>query len=92
MSEILVIELKSDLENVYKMSGDLLNLLDDKDFTNVSSETNEIMELIKYKLADICGIVQKDIFDCDYLMTKFKTTGEKQFPGQINWREENGRH
>lgn len=91
MSEILVVELKSDLESVYKIGGDLLNLLEEKDFKSESSEINELMGLIRFRLEDICGTLQKDIFNCDYLMTKFKTSGVKQFPGQMNWREENGR-
>jgi hypothetical protein len=91
MSEILVVELKSDLESVYKIGGDLLNLIEEKDFDNQSSETRELIGLIKFRLEDICGTLQKDIFDCDYLMTKFKTAVPKQFSGQINWREENGR-
>jgi hypothetical protein len=91
MSEILVVELKSDLESVYKLGGDLLNLLEEKNFEHESIETRDLIGLIKFRLEDICGTLQKDIFNCDYLFTKFKTSGTNQLPGQINWREENGR-
>jgi hypothetical protein len=91
MSEVLVVELKSDLESVYKIGGDLLNFLEDKDFKSKNTETRELIGLIKFRLEDMCGTLQKDIFNCDYLMTKFKTSEDTHLPGQLNWREENGR-
>lgn len=71
MAEVMVVELKSDLESVYKIGGDLLNLLVTKDFRNENRETREVIDLIKFRLEDICGTLQKDIFNCDYLLTKF---------------------
>jgi hypothetical protein len=73
MAEILSIELKSDLENIYKKTGDLLNLLETKDFDKESEEIKEIVSLIKFRLEDIEGTLQKDIYNCDYLITKIKT-------------------
>lgn len=74
MAEILTTELKSDLENIYKITGDLLNLLETKNFENENREIRELMDLIKFRLMDIDGILQKDIFNCDYLITKIKTS------------------
>jgi hypothetical protein len=74
MTEILSTEFKSDLENIYKITGDLFNLLESKDFNNESEEIQELMSLIKFRLEDISGTLQKDIFNCDYLLTKYVTT------------------
>jgi hypothetical protein len=74
MTEILSTEFKSDLENIEKITGDLLNLLESKDFNNESEEIQELMSLIKFRLEDISGTLQKDIFNCDYLLTKYVTT------------------
>ncbi len=73
MAEILSTELKSDLENIYKKTGDLLNLLETKDFEKESEEIKEMVSLIKFRLEDIEGTLQKDIYNCDYLITKIKT-------------------
>jgi hypothetical protein len=74
MTEILSTEFKSDLENIYKITGDLFNLLESKDFNDESEEIQELMSLIKFRLEDISGTLQKDIFNCDYLLTKYVTT------------------
>ncbi|MCX7921798.1 MAG: hypothetical protein N3B21_07300 [Clostridia bacterium] len=73
MAEILTTELKSDLENIYKTIGDMLNLLEVTNFSSQNNEVNEAVDLIKLKLQDIEGTLQKDIYNCDYLITKFKT-------------------
>jgi hypothetical protein len=77
MTEILSTEFKSDLENIYKITGDLFNLLESKDFNDESEEIQELMSLIKFRLEDISGTLQKDIFNCDYLLTKYVTTNIK---------------
>ncbi len=74
MPEILSVELKRDLEGVYKTAGDLLNLLESKKFDNEGKETKELMEHVKKGLFEISGTLQKDIYNCDYLITKMKTT------------------
>ena len=74
MPEVLSTELKSDLEYMYKISGDVLNLLEEKDFSGESREVQRVIELVKFRLEDIEGVLQKDIFNCDYLITKLKTT------------------
>jgi hypothetical protein len=76
MTENLSIEFKSDLEYMYKISGDLLNLLQSKDFKKENPETKRIIELIMFRLEDIGGVLQKDIFNCDYLILKMKTENE----------------
>jgi hypothetical protein len=73
MAEILTTELKSDLENIYKTTGDLLNLLQAKNFDNEKEEIKELFSLIEFRLEDIGGTLQKDIYNCDYLITKIKT-------------------
>lgn len=76
MPELISTELKGDLENIYKITGDLLNLLMTKDFGQESEEIRELMDLIKFSLEDIGGTLQKDIYQCDYLITKVKTLYE----------------
>jgi hypothetical protein len=71
MSEIISTELKSDLENIYKITGDISNLIESKDFNQESDEIRELMSLIKFRLEDVSGTLQKDIFNCDYLLTKY---------------------
>jgi hypothetical protein len=79
MAEILSTELKDDLEDIYKKTGDLLSLLESKSFENESSEVHELVELVKFRLQDITGTLQKDIYNCDYLITKIKTVYGKDF-------------
>jgi hypothetical protein len=84
MSEIISTEIKSDLENIYKITGDISNLLEAKDFTEESDEIRELMNLIKFRLEDICGTLQKDIYNCDYLLTKYITATINHSGGNIN--------
>jgi len=76
MSDIVTTELKSDLENIYKTTGDLLNYLELKDFEKESGDIRELIGFIKFRLEDIEGTLQKDIFNCDYLDTKTKVLSE----------------
>lgn len=75
MSEIITVELKSDLEGIYKIAGVLLNDLEMRNFSKDSEETRELIEYIKFKLMEIGGTLQKDIFNCDFILTKMKSTG-----------------
>ena len=72
MAEILSTELKSDLEDVYRKAGNLLDVLEDRSFDREREDIRELMEVIRFRLEDICGTLQKDIFNCDYLITKYK--------------------
>lgn len=72
MAETIVVELKSDLESVYKIGGDLLNLIMEKDLCKESMDIKDLIDLVKFRLEDICGTLQKDIFNCNYLITKDK--------------------
>jgi hypothetical protein len=76
MPELLTIELKSDLERIYKITGDILNALDSGGIRCESGESGGTLEQIKFNLMDIGGTLQKDIFNCDYLITKCKGSGE----------------
>lgn len=57
MAAILETELLSDLETLYKIAGDLLNDIEEQKF-----EDNPLMETVKFRLEDISGTLQKDIF------------------------------
>lgn len=72
MAEVLYTELKSDLEDVYGKARNLLDLLQTRDFGNESNEMKELMNLVMFRLEDMEGTLQKDIYNCDYLITKFK--------------------
>jgi len=72
MAETISIELKSDLNNMYENAGELLNVLQAIDFKGESKEIQELMDQIMFKLEDICGTLQKDIYNCDYLITKIQ--------------------
>lgn len=65
-------EIKNDLESVYKNTREMLTLLQSKTFDNENKEIRDLMELLKFKLKDIEGTVQKDIFTCDFLSTREK--------------------
>ena len=72
MEELLSTEIKDDLENIYKITGDLLNLLEVQGVKCQDKDTRELFELIRFRLTDIGGTLQKDIYNCGYLETKFK--------------------
>jgi hypothetical protein len=73
MAENLTYELKSDLQNMYKIAGDMLNMLEKKNLVCENRDVRESIEEVKAELMDISGTLQKDIFNCDYLITKFDT-------------------
>ncbi|MCX7746649.1 MAG: hypothetical protein N2645_07150 [Clostridia bacterium] len=75
MSEVLTTELKEDLLDIYKKTGDLLNLIQDKNMSSADKEIQEFIELIKFRLHDFEGTLQKDIYNCDYLITKIIASG-----------------
>ncbi len=72
MAEVLSTELKNDLENVYKTVEDLLNLLDTRDFGKENGDMREFISQVRFRLEDMEGTLQKDIYECDYLITKIK--------------------
>lgn len=78
MPELLATELKSDLERIYKITGDILNALDSGEIRCVSEESR-MLDRVKFDLMDIGGTLQKDIFNCDYLITKCKTYGSESW-------------
>lgn len=77
MPELLTTELKSDLERIYKITGDILNALDSGD---IKCEDSGTLEEIKFNLMDIGGTLQKDIFNCNYLITKCQGSGFRLCP------------
>ncbi|HEY9061194.1 MAG TPA: hypothetical protein VIO64_11940 [Pseudobacteroides sp.] len=72
MSIIVSTELKSDLEDMYRMTGEILTQIDLDDAGLVDTE---IIKQIRLKVSDMEAILQKDIFTCDYLISKEKITG-----------------
>lgn len=76
MAEMLSTELKSDLENIYKITGDLLNLLETRNFETENEDVRELFSLIKFRLEDMEGTLQKDIYNCDYLITRIRTLNQ----------------
>lgn len=79
MSDPISVELKSDLTTVYKKAGDLLDYLEEKCFECQNPEIKEVMELTKFRLEDITGTLQKDIFNCDFLISMEKLKGGNNF-------------
>ena len=77
MSLIIYTEIKNDLESVYKNTSEMITLLQDRNFDNENAETRDLIEFLKFKLMDIEGTVQKDIFTCDYISTKDRTKEEQ---------------
>lgn len=73
MPELLTTELKSDLERIYKITGDILNSLESGDIRCETGESGVKLDQIKFNLMDVGGTLQKDIFNCDYLITKLRT-------------------
>lgn len=74
MPEVLTTELKSDLEKIYKITGDLLNDIQGGNVKPDCNETRKLLETVRSGLMDITGTLQKDIFNCDYLITKIRTS------------------
>lgn len=76
MFEILAVELKSDLERIYKISGDMLNQIEKTGKEKIDMEIGGLFYDLRSGLMDIGGTLQKDIYNCDYIMTRLRT--EKQ--------------
>jgi hypothetical protein len=68
MAVILEAELQSDLEALYKITGDLLNEIEQHSYENCP-----LIDIVKFRLEDIGGTLQKDIFNLRYISMKAKT-------------------
>ncbi len=68
MAVILEAEIQSDLEALYKITGDLLNEIELHKYENCP-----LIDLVKFRLEDIGGTLQKDIFNLRHLSMKTKT-------------------
>lgn len=75
MTQIITAELKSDLERLYKVSGDLLNKVESEFGSGSDGNDNagKMLETIRFGLMDISGTLQKDIFNCDHIETQLRT-------------------
>jgi len=78
MTKIMTMKLKSDLENIYKLNEELIDMISTKGLCCQKNEMKEIMENIKYRLMDIGSILQKDILNCDYLLANMKTLEDQK--------------
>jgi len=72
MTETLTTELKSDLESIYKLTGELIDMISMKGLF-YQDEMKWIMEDIKVRLMDIGSMLKKDILNCDYILAEMKT-------------------
>lgn len=72
MIEIVGTELKSDLLTIYKNAGHLLDFLEVKDLECHDKDIKELLDVIKFRLHDITGTLQKDIFNIDCIISKTK--------------------
>ena len=72
-------ELHSDLENIYKIAGDLLNDIEMNTVGNYPDDTlpndHELLERVRFSLEDITGTLQKDIHNLRHVIAK-KQLGE----------------
>ncbi len=76
MAVILEAELQSDLETLYKIAGDLLNEIELQKVENCPHiekvENCPLIDLVRFRLEDISGTLQKDIFNLRYISMKTK--------------------
>jgi hypothetical protein len=69
MSIIVSTEIKSDLEDMYKITEEILTKID---FRNSELVDTETIKQIRLKISDMGAILQKDIYTCGYLVSKEK--------------------
>jgi hypothetical protein len=71
MAIILESELQSDLESLYQTAGVLLNEIEEKrgedDF-----QPEQMLDHIRFKLEDMAGTLQKDIFNVRHIIMKMQ--------------------
>jgi hypothetical protein len=58
---------------LYKISGDLLNTVETEFSKTNTEDSKRLLESLRFGLMDIGGTLQKDIFNCDYIVTKLRT-------------------
>lgn len=71
MTEIFSTALKGDMEKMYKILGDLCNLMENQNFSAERKEIQELFQFIHNQCKDVTGILQEDIFQWDYLITRY---------------------
>lgn len=65
----IAIEVKRDLEYVYKLTGDLLNEIEMAEAGENRSMNNDLLGRVKQCLADTSTVMQKDIYNCDFIIS-----------------------
>ncbi|HEX2945448.1 MAG TPA: hypothetical protein VHT96_05805 [Clostridia bacterium] len=72
-------ELHSDLQNIYKIAGDLLNEVEMNTVGDYPHDTlpddHALLERIRFSLEDITGTLQKDIHNLRQVIGKSKLDG-----------------
>lgn len=64
----ITIEVKSDLEYIYKLTGDLLNDIEAAE-TDHQGMSGKLIDRVKQCLADASTVIQKDIYNCDFIIS-----------------------
>ena len=75
MAIIIATELQSDLETLYKIAGELLNEIEMKEVENCpqsAQSAQQMLELVKFRLEDMAGTLQKDIFTLSHIIMKMQ--------------------
>ena len=72
MAIILATELQRDLEALYKIAGDLLNELEMQEAEKDVKSMQQQLDLVKARLEDIAGTLQKDIYTIRHIIMKNK--------------------
>lgn len=75
MAIIMATELQSDLETLYKIAGELLNEIEMKEVENCpqsAQSAQQMLELVKFRLEDMAGTLQKDIFNLRHIIMKMQ--------------------
>lgn len=69
MPDYIAIEVKRDLEYVYKITGDLLNEIETAEAVEDEGNNNDLLGRVKQCLADTATVMQKDIYNCDFIIS-----------------------
>lgn len=65
----IAIEVKSDLEYIYKLTGDLLNDIEAAETDHHHGMSGKLLDRVKQCLADTSTVIQKDIYNCDFIIS-----------------------
>lgn len=78
MAIIIATELQSDLETLYKMTGELLNEIEMKEIENCpqsEQSAEQMLGRVKFRLEDMAGTLQKDIVNLRHIVMNLQVGG-----------------